>query len=664
MQFSKSFMIASLAGTALSAVALAQQSDTTIPNSQARVVQPGMIRGGSYAVQAAPGGYSNRVDLDVYDTGIPTESGGDWRSSGVNTYDDVTVGGPYTSNANPLVINGVAIGFIVPANATAADDHLYTRLSFYPNHDNVIAAPATPFSGTPIVWNLDWGAGWSAAAGFISYYPASVTFNGSTTLSNADVFNGGATDRTMGLLQELFLDAALTRYADNWQIVRRGNIPASATAINCVVGSTDLWGWFSAATGVTGPGITQANRSGGTQTNNRATYIALQGTGFGVTEPASEPLGTLADGNTTRAGVAIPNAGVKWYSFEITNGAVDGTSTFLDMDSEGSAADVSIAVYDGNTAAVTYGNVAQQDADSGSGTNAMLSFGLGRRAAVGDGRQYDGRNFYAGAAGLPAGRYLVAVAPAGSAFANGFNVTAGATGGTAAFKISTNVNGTPIGGSVAPNILAVDDMSPSPLVAPGAQAPAVGKQSYDPRWVRFTTCVASDNTNTVTLDFTGTDTTGATIVVFDSSGNNVAQQNFTPVTPSGTPLPMVFDSTTVLPAGTYYVGMAFGGAQTSPLGRWHLRDVNGDNGFNYAVSALVTNTDCGAPCPGNACGNQDFNGDGDFGTDQDIEAFFACLGGNCCATCFCQGSDFNGDGDFGTDQDIEAFFRVLGGGNC
>jgi hypothetical protein len=64
------------------------------------------------------------------------------------------------------------------------------------------------------------------------------------------------------------------------------------------------------------------------------------------------------------------------------------------------------------------------------------------------------------------------------------------------------------------------------------------------------------------------------------------------------------------------------------------------------------------------CGDQDFNGDGDFGTDQDIEAFFACLAGNCCATCFVGGSDFNGDGDFGTDADIEAFFRVLGGGSC
>ncbi|HYE62747.1 MAG TPA: hypothetical protein VD997_12195 [Phycisphaerales bacterium] len=65
-----------------------------------------------------------------------------------------------------------------------------------------------------------------------------------------------------------------------------------------------------------------------------------------------------------------------------------------------------------------------------------------------------------------------------------------------------------------------------------------------------------------------------------------------------------------------------------------------------------------------ACGTADFNGDGDSGTDQDIEAFFACLGGNCCGPCFRGGSDFNADGDAGTDQDIEAFFRVLGGGPC
>ncbi|HYE63261.1 MAG TPA: hypothetical protein VD997_14795 [Phycisphaerales bacterium] len=67
---------------------------------------------------------------------------------------------------------------------------------------------------------------------------------------------------------------------------------------------------------------------------------------------------------------------------------------------------------------------------------------------------------------------------------------------------------------------------------------------------------------------------------------------------------------------------------------------------------------------GPVCGDSDFNGDGDYGTDQDIEAFFACLGGTCCTTCFAGGSDFNGDGDAGTDQDIESFFRVLGGAAC
>ncbi|HYE62963.1 MAG TPA: hypothetical protein VD997_13285 [Phycisphaerales bacterium] len=58
----------------------------------------------------------------------------------------------------------------------------------------------------------------------------------------------------------------------------------------------------------------------------------------------------------------------------------------------------------------------------------------------------------------------------------------------------------------------------------------------------------------------------------------------------------------------------------------------------------------------------DFNNDGDIGTDADIEAFFACLGGACCPTCGT--SDFNADGDIGTDGDIESFFRVLGGGPC
>ncbi len=83
--------------------------------------------------------------------------------------------------------------------------------------------------------------------------------------------------------------------------------------------------------------------------------------------------------------------------------------------------------------------------------------------------------------------------------------------------------------------------------------------------------------------------------------------------------------------------------------------------FNNAQgSGVMTITDVTAP----GCGSADFDGDGDIGTDADIEAFFACLAGNCCPTCYEGGADFNGDGDLGTDADIEAFFRVLAGGDC
>ena len=62
------------------------------------------------------------------------------------------------------------------------------------------------------------------------------------------------------------------------------------------------------------------------------------------------------------------------------------------------------------------------------------------------------------------------------------------------------------------------------------------------------------------------------------------------------------------------------------------------------------------------CGSADFNGDGDVGTDADIEAFLrACRG---TAARRAGSADFNADGDIGTDADIESFFRVLGGGAC
>ena len=64
------------------------------------------------------------------------------------------------------------------------------------------------------------------------------------------------------------------------------------------------------------------------------------------------------------------------------------------------------------------------------------------------------------------------------------------------------------------------------------------------------------------------------------------------------------------------------------------------------------------------CGSIDFDGDGDEGTDADIEAFFIVLAAGVCPTGTCGSIDFDGDGDEGTDADIEAFFRVIAAGPC
>lgn len=86
----------------------------------------------------------------------------------------------------------------------------------------------------------------------------------------------------------------------------------------------------------------------------------------------------------------------------------------------------------------------------------------------------------------------------------------------------------------------------------------------------------------------------------------------------------------------------------------------GDGGYslflNEAGSGVVEYILCPLPC------SADFNNDGDAGMDDDLEAFFACLAGDCCPACGT--ADIDQDGDVGTDADIEAFFRVLGGQPC
>ncbi len=107
--------------------------------------------------------------------------------------------------------------------------------------------------------------------------------------------------------------------------------------------------------------------------------------------------------------------------------------------------------------------------------------------------------------------------------------------------------------------------------------------------------------------------------------------------------------------GCYSSTLIISGVLESDAG---VYDVIAANPCGSSISPAATLT------IGPACGTADFDGDGDVGTDADIEAFFACLSGNCCDACFPLGADFDADGDTGTDADIEAFFRVLAGGAC
>jgi subtilisin-like proprotein convertase family protein len=103
-------------------------------------------------------------------------------------------------------------------------------------------------------------------------------------------------------------------------------------------------------------------------------------------------------------------------------------------------------------------------------------------------------------------------------------------------------------------------------------------------------------------------------------------------------------------------GMPFEGLWTLTAEDWWVSDTG-------VLTAFALRTETPTQC-GRTCGSADFNCDGDTGTDADIEAFFACLAGNCPGAPCPSNADFNGDGDTGTDADIEAFFRVLAGGAC
>jgi hypothetical protein len=419
-----------------------------------------------------------------------------------------------------------------------------------------------------------------------------------------------------------------------------------------------------APTTITGAGANVNEHRISSTTINRNQRGLLRGDIPPPPEPNNEDLGTLTD-----AGVSItrPLAGgeTKWFKFTITGAANDASLTFLDIDNEGSAnANVSMALY------TNAGTLVNFDHDEGSGNGAQLTFGVGRRAAPGDDRQNDGRDGQ-----LTPGTYLLAVTSGNASFADAYSIgSPGTDAGDVAVRIATNVNGTPLAPAVVPAGPTVTSVGQ--LLVPGnnTASQVVGRQ--DILWYSFEACAPISGENYLDIDMSQSSGSADTeIFLFNSDGNLLAQNNNTGPTnlsqlsfgnttnPRPSPGDVQFAGQDGdLGIGTYYLGVGLlnttelAGAATA--GRFHLRS-NSGSALPVILNFFTNVAQCGIPC-----GTADFDGDGDTGTDADIEAFFACLAGNCCATCYPGGADFNADGDTGTDADIESFFRVLAGGPC
>ncbi|HXG47922.1 MAG TPA: hypothetical protein VNO52_09875, partial [Methylomirabilota bacterium] len=156
--------------------------------------------------------------------------------------------------------------------------------------------------------------------------------------------------------------------------------------------------------------------------------------------PPHTDLGCIADGTTV-----VNNPGgnsVDWYRICLNAAVADLDLKILNIDSEGSAAGVAMALFRDDGALAT---IDSADDDDGSGTNAQLTYGVGRLAAVGDGRQYDGRDGQ-----LAAGTYYLAVAPDGSTFGGGFTANSSGTNSAFTLNIFTNVNSSPPPAHVTP----------------------------------------------------------------------------------------------------------------------------------------------------------------------------------------------------------------------
>ncbi|HYF14263.1 MAG TPA: hypothetical protein VD971_04230 [Phycisphaerales bacterium] len=144
------------------------------------------------------------------------------------------------------------------------------------------------------------------------------------------------------------------------------------------------------------------------------------------------------------------------------------------------------------------------------------------------------------------------------------------------------------------------------------------------------------------------------------------------VAPDGSVWFNMFDDVWPYPGGMGHVAngtFTFYRQGTSPLPHnqvWGLNSRAVEGGYELWIGtasegvAVVT-----VSTPPAGCDSIDYNNDGLFPDNQDLEDFLSVFGGGSCSNDpDCGDIDFNNDGLFPDNEDINAFFAVFGGGDC
>ncbi|MBL8887770.1 MAG: hypothetical protein JNK16_14015 [Phycisphaerales bacterium] len=198
-------------------------------------------------------------------------------------------------------------------------------------------------------------------------------------------------------------------------------------------------------------------------TQTMAYVFTLVGLADSPAAPSATSLNSgsyLPDGVVQASGNLTTANKFKWYKFNTQNEISYAQTTFLDIDTEGSAVPVAFAVYtpDSQVFDISEGRGDGPEVERPSDLdNHQISYGVARRPGVGLGEQYSGQEGI-----LPAGEYYIAVAIAGSGFGDGWAVSAEDPVVSTAFALNFNNNNRksiPAGPAVSPALATGADMA-------------------------------------------------------------------------------------------------------------------------------------------------------------------------------------------------------------